>query len=469
MKRLSCQFLVAISFALFCGVSPAATRPRTGGTLRVEMQARITSLDRGAASDAKQNEARSKLESLLFDHLVRLDRDNQPQPGLAISWESDAAFSQWRFKLRSGVKWHDGTAVSSGEVVAALQAASPRLHWRLNGDVIEISSDAPMPDLLIDLATSEDFVIQRPSTGATAGLPIATGPFRLTEWRPNERAAFQANDDYWGGRPYVDRIEIVMGRPSHDTLLDLELGRADLAQLDPGEARRAQLEGRRVWTSAPADLLMLRFSSDAPRAQDSRLREAIARSIDRTAIQKVLLQNYGEIAGSLFPQWLSGYAFLFPVAVDLDRARQLKAEIGSPPPLKLGYDAADLLARQIAERVAVNARDAGFSLQVAALPNGRSSSADPSSDLILVRRRVAGPTLQSAARQFNSWLPFWDGRDDNAKSVYDAEKHLLESFAVVPIVCVPEIIGLGPRLRDWNATRADEWQLDEVWLEAEKP
>src|SRR5206468_1910287 len=88
-----------------------------------------------------------------------------------------------------------------------------------------------------------------------------------------------------------DTLEIEMGRSSRERLIDLELDKADLAELGPAEARRAQQEGRRVWTSAPVELLALQFNLSRPETRERRLREAIARSIDRATIQKVLLQN----------------------------------------------------------------------------------------------------------------------------------------------------------------------------------
>jgi ABC-type transport system substrate-binding protein len=366
------------------------------------------------------------------------------------------------------VKWHDGASLNPTDVLTALEGVAPKYRLRLEGDTLEINAGDPAPDLLAELATSEGWAIRRPSAALPGEPLIGTGPFRLVEWQPERRAVFHAHEEYWAGRPYVDRIEVEMGRSSRDLLLDLELDRADLVELDPVEARRAQQEGKRVWTSASVKLLALRFASDGAWAQDSRLREAVARSVDRAAIQKVLLQNYGETASNIFPQWLSGYAFLFPVTADLERARQLKAEIGAPSPQRLGFDPTDPLARQVAERVAVNARDAGFSLQVAPLPDAREG-ADASSDLVILRRRIDGPTLQIAARQARRWFPFEDGSFDSPEAVYSAEKRLLDTFVVVPIVCIPEMVGLGPRVRNWMATPWGEWHLDEVWLEAERP
>ena len=279
-----------------------------------------------------------------------------------------------------------------------------------------------------------------------------------------------ANEDYWGGRPYLDGIQVEMGRSSRERLIDLELDKADLAELGPAEARRAQQEGRRVWTSAPVELLALQFNLSRPETREQRLREAIARSIDRAAIQKVLLQNYGEPSGAILPEWLSGFAFLFATARDLDRARQLRSGM-DPPPLKLGYDPSDALARQVAERVAVNARDAGIRLDVSPLPPGSRHVSDSDVDVSLIRARIDGPTLEQAVLQCSDWLGFRASglRVDAPEEIYVAERRFLDGFTTVPLVNVPELVGLGPRVKNWSALRWGDWRLEDMWLETAKP
>src|SRR5581483_10009416 len=161
--------------------------------------------------------------------------------------------------------------------------------------------------------------------------------------------------------------------------VDLQVGKADLIELAPNEMRAAADRGARIWTSAPVELLALVFGPGRG-ADNARLREALALSIDRAAIHNVLLQRQGVATGALLPQWLSGYAFLFPTAMDLPRARQLVAELpAADRTLPLAYDPADPQARILADRIAVNARDAGITLQVTNQPRG---------ELRLVRARV---------------------------------------------------------------------------------
>ncbi len=441
----------------------AATRPRYGGTLRVELQAQISSLDPTAGPENAVNaRARAKLNDLVFDRLVRFDAQGKIQPALASRWEHDAQSTTWRFYLRPGVKWHDGSPLMAADVLPALENVVADHPFHLAGDALEIDTGDPQLDLLLALAASPQTVIRRTVPGTADASPVGTGPFRVADWQPGRRLALAANDDYWGGRPYLDTIKFFLGRSSRDQLIDLELDKADIVTLEPAAGRRAQQEGRRVWTSAPVELVCLWSAA----VEDARLREAIARSIDRSAIQKVLAQNFGEVAAGILPAWLSGYAFLFSTESNLDRARELRAEIGSPPALKLGYDASDPLARQIADRVAVNARDAGITLQPVPLAAEKTAGG---AELRIRRLRIDGPTFAAAVRDAARWGLLPSETRETPEDVYAAERKLIEGFTVVPLVDVPEIVGLGGRVKNWLAPPWGEWRLDEVWLEAEKP
>ena len=164
-----------------------------------------------------------------------------------------------------GVKWQDGAALTLEEVATALEGKLPNASVRASGDAVEIDTRSPSPGLLTTLATNVNLCIRRvETTSGDLPLPIGTGPYRLMTWEAGSRAVLQANDDYWDGRAYVDTIEIQMGRASREAQLDLELGKADVVELDPVEARRVQQEGKKIWTSATVELLCLRFGANRP-------------------------------------------------------------------------------------------------------------------------------------------------------------------------------------------------------------
>jgi hypothetical protein len=178
----------------------------------------------------------------------------------------------------------------------------------------------------------------------------------------------------------------------------------------------------------------------------------------------VLLQGGGEPAGTLLPNWMTGYAFLFPIAVDLQRARQMRGEVKAAPAWSLGYDASDPLARVITERIALNARDAGLTLQP-------TNSATP--DVRLVRIPLASldarVALTNLASKIGQPQPVFT--DDSANSLYIAENALLQSQKTIPLLHLRTAVAIGPRVQNWAEDRDGEWRLENVWLgmETEKP
>jgi peptide/nickel transport system substrate-binding protein len=191
------------------------------------------------------------------------------------------------------------------------------------------------------------------------GMPDLAAAFNIARWEAGRRAVYEANENAPGGRPYLDSVDIQMGKTLHDQSIDLELGKADIVELGPGELLR-QSAGRRVWSSSPVRVIALLFNA---RIQDARIREALALAVDRSAIHSVLLQRQGEISGALLPQWISGYAFVFPTVSDAARARTLLAGVPQGQrTLSLGVE--DAAARPIAERIALNARYAGLAISV---------------------------------------------------------------------------------------------------------
>jgi ABC-type transport system substrate-binding protein len=289
--------------------------------------------------------------------------------------------------------------------------------------------------------------------------PALLGPgFTIARWEAGRLAAYEADENATGGRPYLDRVEILLGRSLRDQASDLDLGKADIVELGPNELRR-QPSGRRVWSSSPVRVLALVFS---PRFDDARIREALSLAVDRSAIHTVLLQRQGEISGALLPQWLSGYAFLFPAVADLGRARQLAA---GARPITLGF--IDAAARPIAERIALNARDAGISVTVT--PQAAIA------DFTLMELRIASPDPAKALAEIGAALGLpGPARDPSASSSaeqnYTTERAWLDSFRVIPLVHLPDVYGVGPRVRGRpGITPTGEFRFDNLWLEGARP
>jgi len=442
----------------------ASTRPRYGGTLRVELSARVASLDPAeVATDGSEATAKLRLLNLAFDPLVRLDANGQPKPALALSWKSDAAAKRWEFTMRSGVKFHDGTPLAPSDVVAALAKWRETCRVSSAGDSLEIQCDDAQPNLPFELSLV--FIFRRTSENALVG----TGPFRITSWQPGARAVFSAFEDSWEGRPFADSIEIEMGRPLREQQLDFELGKTDLIELAPDQLRALAQSGKKTWSSAPVEFYFLStfsLSADPLNYSSPDFRDALSLAIDRAAIHNVLLQKQGEIAGGCLPQWLSGYAFLFSAERNLDEARKAREKLPSSlPPLTFAYDPADPLARSIAERVALNAREIGVTLQVKPR-NAMEKDARPDVELLRMNIGVPNTGLAMDLVCSSTHWAYSMLKPGDFEQMYKLELESFEKKAPyrVPLFYLPESFAISARVKNWMPFRWGAWRLADVWL-----
>jgi peptide/nickel transport system substrate-binding protein len=464
MKRIAFLLLAAVSLLASLVPGAGATRPRYGDQLRMEIHALVSDLDpasRPAGPEA--GAAKWRLIPLVYETLVRFDDQGRPESGLAISWQADARRIRWEFMIRPGVKFHDGTPLTPTLAASALTASLADRRVSATEKGVIITANQPMPDLLWELDDPASAIVFRDPAGKVHG----TGPFQIAAWQ-TPKALLAANQSYWGGRPFLDSIRLEMGRNSRDQMLDLELAKADLVELPLQEARRAATSPAIIWSSAPLEVMALVFNRVNPAQQD--MRKALALAIDRAAIQSVLVQRHGEIAGSLLPGWLSGYAFLFSFLQEPGPG--VRSAGGSAPVnLLLAYDAADPLAKATAERVAVDARKA----QIVIRPTA-AAGANAEADLRLIRARINVSSPARALVDLAAALGVSDRvsvlPSSSIDGAYEMERALLEDRGVIPLLHLPEMYAAGARVRSWNAlavTRAGNLRLENIWLMADKP
>jgi hypothetical protein len=491
MKSIESQLSAAISFLLiaahlFCGSSAlAATHPRSGGTLRVELHAASVSFDprewQAGSLDSATNE---KLAGLMFERLIELDNYGRFQPLLATDWSHDGSFKHWQFTIRPGVKFSDGTPLTAADVMTALQPLLPATQQiSASSNAILIQSSAPAPDLLEQLASGRYFVYRMLSGGQLAG----TGPFILGETpaAPANTASgahlyFRANDEAWSGRPFLDAIDVTLGVPPLRAMFDLQLGKADLVELAPDLVPRAKQANLRIWTSDPTTLYALRFNEAQSATSDARLREALSLSLDRGTMANVLLQKQAQPAAALLPQWLSGYAFLFNVDINLEHAKELRRTLpanaaAGAEPLRLRVDTPGDLPKLLGERVAVNARQASILVQVISRPVTRTGTAssppsDPSAGVHLFAWHYSSLSpraeLDSLFAAYNlTETPEVSATTTDHEHLFERERRALDDRRVLPLVVQAESVALNPTVRDWMPARWGEWHLADVWLD----
>jgi len=482
-RAASKRFALIFALSAIGCASFASTKPRYGGTLHVEFLAQSVSLDpRSWKSGSRDFGANERLAALVYERLVSLDNYGRFTPQLATEWSHDGSFKHWQFVLRRDIKFSDGSILTANDAAAALAPLLPDdLKVSASGGNIIFQSTDSRPDLLELLASGKFFVYRITAAGSLIG----TGAFTQDDSTRNTKASspdagatqantqklrFTANESCWAGRPFLNEIEITYGVPPLRALFDLQVGRADLVELAPDIVRRATQSNTRVWASSPLTIYALRFNDSLPADSSRKLREAFSLSLDRATMAGVLLQKQAEPAAALLPQWLSGYAFLFKAEMDLEHAKDLRSSLplnvaGGTSPLRLQSEASGDLARLIAERVAVNARQASLAVQPL-------SKATNTSELRLFAWRIeslsAGQELRELARE-ERLEDSKEGNPADPDRRYAWERKILEERKLMPLVAVPDYVGIAATVRDWQPSPWGELRLADVWLEPASP
>ncbi len=371
-------------------------RPHYGGVLRVEMS------DTGDTRFAGE----------INETLVRSNRHGEIEPWLATAWTHDAGAGKWIFAPRKNV------LLQSGEM------------WTPNEGVLSIADNKPIEEILVESAQPEKAVAE-------------TGPFHVSNQKPSQFERLEANEKYWGGRPFLDAVEIQMGRPRRDQLLDFELGKADVVEAELTDIKSLRQRSAIVQVSKPLETVALVFENAAVSGD---VRQALALSVDRSTMQRVLLDKQAEVSAALLPQWISGYSFLFPANRDLAHAKEL---MHGKTNLALCSDAGDRVLQPVADRIAV---DAG---QVDIVMHRSTGICDVRLVRLEVRSVNPQQALLSMALALHQPAPAW-------APPYQMERELLKDYRVVPLFHFPLVHVLAPNVRNWSA----DWNLADVWLEA---
>ncbi|GAA4541406.1 ABC transporter substrate-binding protein [Pseudonocardia xishanensis] len=275
--------------------------------------------------------------------LVRAGSDGTAQPGLATSWEQRGA--TWRFTLRPGVTFHDGTPLTPAAVVNALTwvagvSAPPRAIRGIGLQAAEAGLDAvtvttTTPDPILPLRLSSvNTAILAPSAytgGPPSVIGTGTGPMRLVTTDGTQQATLERHDAYWGGRSQLARVSVRYVTDPAARALALRAGDVDVAQGLPESALLEFSPGTGYDDQAVAAprTVSLMLNQKGVFA-DLRVRQAVEKALDRTALAEQALAGSALPARELFGPAVAWGSQEPPPAPDVPGARALLAQAGSP-------------------------------------------------------------------------------------------------------------------------------------------
>ena len=289
----------------------------------------------------------------IYDTLIGRDAGLTLKPGLALSWRAVDA-TTWEFKLRQGVKFHNGEPFNAQAVKFSFERMlDPKTRWPGAGALRPIKSVTVVDDATVRFTTERPWPLMPRYLGyygmivppalaqsgedALVRHPVGTGPYRFVRWVKDDRVELEANADFWGGKPRISRVTFRAIPSESSRLAELLAGSVHLMNLVPPELFKPIQDSPRAKLVEGSSLSvyfvianLVNIARDRPLA-DPRVRQALNHAIDRQAILKSIMHNVGRPVATVCTEVMLGCdASISPFAYDPERARALLREAGYP-------------------------------------------------------------------------------------------------------------------------------------------
>ena len=303
----------------------AAAQPKRGGSMTAAVASDAVSFHPYTTSDTASSGYQGRVyASELWDYNPRT---LVPEPAMATGWTISPDKKVYTFKLRNDLKWSDGTPMTSADWKYAYeQAIKPENKYPYISNLELIASyDAPDPTTIV-VTMEEPIAVGLEAANAIVPLPkhiwekldwldpgknpqimgptVASGPYKLKEWKKDDHATFEANDLYYKGRPLIDSYTVRIVPSSEIAFQMLKGGEVDTASVTPdnyAEAKSNPNLNMYEWWPAAASWVYLGFNLRRPYFQDANVRRAISYAVDRKAIAERIQNNLAQPTYSIFP------------------------------------------------------------------------------------------------------------------------------------------------------------------------
>lgn len=328
----------------------------------------------------------------IFNSLTRTDANGKVVGDLAESFSSINP-TTWEFKLRKGVKFHNGEPFNAAAVKFSVERMlDPKLKNKLASDFSFIKEVKVIDDSTIQLITKEPFAglpqrmfylaIVPPKYIAEKGNeefiahPVGTGPYKFKEWVKDDRVVLTANAEYYQGAPKVAQVIFKTIPEDASRIAALEAGEVDIISGVPSsQVERLKGDSKVEVVSAPTSRVMYvgLNSLNNRLLENQKFRQALNYAVDVDSIIKNILNGAGKrIATISVPQYLGYSANVKPYAHDISKAKQLLTEAGyNNEPLVLAVSpGAYQNAKEVTEAVAGQLKQAGVNVTVVEKESG---------------------------------------------------------------------------------------------------
>ncbi len=398
-KWFTVLLIVVVIVTLFAAGCKPKGKGGGGGTLIVGRGGDSVSLDLASATDGES----WRVGGEILDTLVKLEgTSTKVVPWLAESWDSPDG-KTWTFKIRAGVKFHDGTPCDAEAIKWNFDRwRDENNEWRFGRTfeyyTHEFGEDYAIVDTKAIDKTTFQFTLANPSAvvlyklplatfgiasptaikeqgdkyGTPAGSAVGSGPFKFVEWVPDDKIVLERNPDWWGEGPKLDRL-IFRSIPDNSArLAELLAGTvhtADLAQTDMATAEADPNINTIVMPSMSTGYIA--FQQCTEPFDDPKVRWAIATAINRQALIDTFYTKRDVLAtGFQPPAILGSNPNLGPIEYNPDKAKEMLAEAGFPDGFKTEFWYIPVIrgyfpdSKAIAEAIAVDLAKIGVEVEL---------------------------------------------------------------------------------------------------------
>jgi peptide/nickel transport system substrate-binding protein len=328
--------LALIPLSLFGGgKAGTAAKPEIKAELRYGFTSEPATLD--PLSPANTADGRSILFNV-YEGLVKADKDGKLQPAVASEYRIEQDGLVYRFSIRQGLSFHDGSPLTAEDAKFTLEAAIGA-NFRgftqidridVSGNTLTITLKAPDPEFLPYLTQG---IVPRNNPDREKN-PVGTGPFIIESYTVQQSLVLRKNPHYWKeGFPKLDKVTVVFVADSDALLLSLQGGNVDGAGVTSSIVQQLDPSRFDVVAGYSNSVQLLALNNASPPLDDVRVRQAIAYAVDIPQIIDTAFYGQGEVSGSPLIPGLSAYyeeSLRSPYSRDGDRAKRLLSEAGLP-------------------------------------------------------------------------------------------------------------------------------------------
>jgi peptide/nickel transport system substrate-binding protein len=327
-------------------VAHAQAPAKAGGTLISAQATEATGLDPQLVPAL----SRSRRSPLTYNQLVRFEPDMTPHPELAESWQTSPDGLTWTFKLRQGVKFHDGQEFTSADVKFTFDRL---LEKSASGksDFNAVDKVEPVGKYAVKFVTKEPFAALVAALGGFWGFIVSeagvkkygdlnknalgTGPFILEDWKVEQQMVFKRNPHYFKkGLPHVDELIVRVIPDEANIVAALRTGQIHHAFIEDNKNYNTLKEEKSLtaYRSSRLGYDYLNMSANRGPLKDVRVRQAISWAVDRSQVMRVATAGFGRLTAPCtapMKQWqLPEEQWMKYYKPDVEKAKKLMAEAG---------------------------------------------------------------------------------------------------------------------------------------------